>query len=344
MKTLRARHSRRARLVAVIVVLAMIAAGAAGVYAATKTGDNLHLAGSLAAVETPGAPATGFGSVWVASATTGELVRLDPRSGKTVAKLAVTLPNATGAYTNGAYSAVETGNGSVWVASHDNGQVIRVDPATDKIAATIEVPSFPEVFSVTEGAVWARSANTIVHIDPSSNRIVGSVFTHSPASGIAAGPDAVWAIAGQFNWDLLKIDPATNRVVEKIPLGRLAPKGAPTLAAPFAQGILLEHDGLLWIKDQGGVVAIDPVKRQKVVDTRLPGFELTMGFAAGKDRIWVATFGRLAVLDAGDGHVIARLPLPKGTSRAVEHVTVGEGAAWVAIDGFPRLYKVAPAS
>jgi YVTN family beta-propeller protein len=93
--------------------------------------------------EAEGALAAGGGSVWHAGITTQTIYRLDPRSGRTLAKIpiGVVAKHLTAA------------DGSLWVGS-DSGRVTRIDTATNKVTGTFQVSGRAPAVAVGYGAVW----------------------------------------------------------------------------------------------------------------------------------------------------------------------------------------------
>jgi YVTN family beta-propeller protein len=109
--------------------------------------------------------------------------------------------------------------GSVWVACDDGGSVARVDIATNKVVATIPAGSRPVNVAVGEGAVWVwNHERQLLRIDPATNKVVATIdgVSETLGVGVAVGGGFVWvAMPGGIG----KVDPATNTVVDVIPIG-----------------------------------------------------------------------------------------------------------------------------
>jgi outer membrane protein assembly factor BamB len=99
--------------------------------------------------------AAGAGAIWTGG--DGQLLRLDARSGRLVARI----PWVAG----GQDADAAVGAGSVWFASGD--RLLHVDPATNRQVATATIPELASAgIAVGAGAVWVLSGDLIVRIDP----------------------------------------------------------------------------------------------------------------------------------------------------------------------------------
>jgi len=111
-------------------------------------------------------------------------------------------------------------DGSVWDACDDGGSVARIDIATNKVVATIPAGSRPVNVAVGEGAVWVwNHERQLLRIDPATNKVVATIdgVSETLGVGVAVGGGFVWvAMPGGIG----KVDPATNTVVDIIPIGR----------------------------------------------------------------------------------------------------------------------------
>ena len=127
--------------------------------------------------------------MWLTDPDRGELLRVDPRSGRVLAAI------ATGA--GARFFAL--GEGSVWVQNNTDGSVSRVDPDTNQVVATIDVATSPVDggdLAVGGGAVWARVSDVLVaRIDPGTNEVVARYDPRAGSGSVAADDAAVWISA-----------------------------------------------------------------------------------------------------------------------------------------------------
>jgi virginiamycin B lyase len=132
----------------------------------------------------------GFGSVWVSVTTPGQVVRLDPTSGATVAKVDVGRDA----------SFLAVGPDSVWVISASDATVSRVDPATNSVRSTISVSSGGVSggdIAVSADAIWVRVTDDAlaVRIDPRANEVVERLGPSAGSGGVAIAETSVWITA-----------------------------------------------------------------------------------------------------------------------------------------------------
>src|SRR5205807_2833707 len=142
-----------------------------------------------------GAVAVGVGSVWIADASEGRLVRADAGTGRVRASLPigdrdVLVRGGCGAanvhsFTTGEFggrrcdlpSGVALGAGSLWVARNDDRTLLRLDPRTDRVIATIATGAFAFAVAASRDAVWVADFENdeLVRVDPRTNRVVATL-------------------------------------------------------------------------------------------------------------------------------------------------------------------------
>jgi len=210
--------------------------------------------------------------------------------------------------------------GAVWVPNEADGTVTRIDPSTNRVVATIRIGD-------PQRLVAAGCGPDSVHsfmFDTLLNRRCDL------PSSLAGDARSVWA-ADNLGRGLARIDPATNRVVERIALN----------ADPFA--IALGY-GSLWVtsyfNEPHEVLRVDPVSGRvlaTITDLPLGG---GTGIAAGEDGVWVAcTYApSLARIDPATNRVTHAIPV----ERYPLAVSVGRGAVWVRNENSSSVSRVDP--
>jgi DNA-binding beta-propeller fold protein YncE/predicted Ser/Thr protein kinase len=144
--------------------------------------------------------AVGAGGLWVSSASTGTVRRID------LGTMAVGPPILAGRGPAG----VTVGHGFVWVANSRSSSVTRVNPSTHSILGDpIPVGEQPGGIDAGTEAVWVASAadNSVTRLDLSSGDPIGSPIGVGPKPGaVVVGPEAVW-IANNGDGSVTRIEP-----------------------------------------------------------------------------------------------------------------------------------------
>jgi DNA-binding beta-propeller fold protein YncE len=170
--------------------------------------------------------------VWATDWDTHTLYRVDPTTGKVVAKI------PAGEAPKGVLA---TGS-AVWVADTHGGAVLRVDSATNKVVATIAVgrtgASGPNWLGSGLGSIWVGIPNelTVVRSDPITNAIQATIkipLKVAPCGGFAITDAVVWMTSCDGHPIMARIEPATNTVVATLEPGGLASTPAVIDGAPW---------------------------------------------------------------------------------------------------------------
>ncbi len=214
--------------------------------------------------------AAGADAVWVSAP--GRLVRIDPATNAVSATVPVGRQPGH----------VAVGAGAVWVSNYGDGTVTRVDPHTNRAVASIPVGEGPEALAAADAAVWVASRDgSVTRIDPVTNERVATIAIGKWPAGIAVSHGLVWvARRPRVAWpgrrgEILRIDPATNRVVgDPIPVG----------TSPWD---VKGGEGFLWVTDPNDaiVVRIDPATARAgaIATSGCP-----WGVAVGDGTVWVS--------------------------------------------------------
>jgi len=171
----------------------------AGVTAINPAGNRVFKRG-LPPHAAPLRLAVGAGAVWVSSATTGTVRRID---------LSTAIPGAPIPAGRGP-SGVTVGGGLVWVANSRSDRVTRVDPATHTLfGVPIAVGGRPGGIDAGTENVWvANSADgTVTRIGIESGETVDDPVSVGPDPGaVAVGGEAVW-VANNGDGTVTRIEP-----------------------------------------------------------------------------------------------------------------------------------------
>ncbi len=222
---------------------------------------------------------------------------------------------------------VQVMDDAVWVASSKPASVHRINPRTNQEVAVVALPGDP-CAGLASGfrSLWVPlcgQPNSLARVDTKKNQI-STILPLGPAGaegGIAISRDSVWIVADDAG-TLLRIDPATNQVRQKISI-------APGSYNPCFS------DGLVWITGwtanvltavdagTGKVVATIPVGPQPRFLTTSPG------------SVWT--------LNQGDGTVTRVDTRNKKVSATIEagipghggDIAWGKNTVWITMLGVP---------
>ena len=173
--------------------------GGAGVSAINAEGVRVVRRG-IAPRATPLRLAVGAGGLWVSSASTGTVRRID------LGSMVAGDPILAGRGPAG----VTVGNGLVWVANSRSGTVTRVDPAIQAtLGDPIEVGERAGGIDAGTSVVWAASAadGTVTRIGLDDGEVIGDpVGVGSEPGAVVVGEEAVW-VADNGDGAITRIEP-----------------------------------------------------------------------------------------------------------------------------------------
>ena len=210
------------------------------------------------------------GSLWVGAWRDGQVVRVDPRSSRVVARFPAGGPNPAG---------LAVGAGTIWVTHPDTDEVVRLDPGTGRVVARIQLGRLPfqvapgddrfrpSLVAVGAGAGWVGTGRgAVARIDLASNRVVAVIKLPASPAGLAVAGDSVWVAVGGDG--VARIEAATNRLLEIIRLDFHAERMAVGGGAVWVGGPTTDPI----VEMAGAVARIDAATGgvQAVVPTGLP--------------------------------------------------------------------------
>jgi YVTN family beta-propeller protein len=153
-------------------------------------------------------------AIWVSNSVDGTVSRIDPVTNTVMATIPV----------GDSPIGIVAGFGSVWVANLNDGKVARIDPATNLVSTTVQTQLTAFGLAVGAGSVWVTncgcngSAGVVSRIDSSSNTVVAAAQVGSEPGLLAFGGGYVW-VPVDGDTSVVQIDPATNAVKKRIPVG-----------------------------------------------------------------------------------------------------------------------------
>jgi streptogramin lyase len=330
---LRRRHQRRAwRRAAVVAVAAVTVAAVVTVQVGRQAGQDVtsrpRPPGQVAAViDVGGQPSVvraDAAGVWVQRDR--EVVRVDPRSNRVVARLPMGPPGSD-------LGAV--GDGSLWLTQVAQGTVTRMDPATGRTVATIRVPGAEATQGIDvaagAGVVWVAydlgtlGGTILARIDPATDTVAATVKLADSEVALAVSDRAVLVLTRGVTTSGLayQIDAATSRVVARIQAcrgGNAAAYGA----------------GAFWIAcDEGQLLRVDPVAHRLAATVALGGAADSAGRVATEESaVWVTNLGdTLFRADPQTNTIVGSLPVTGARAANITDLAVGSGAVWLTTSG-----------
>jgi streptogramin lyase len=226
--------------------------------------------------------APGGGSLWAGSLTSGQVLRIDPKTGTVLRRIDAgvrifNLAAAPGAVwavgnTSSTVARIDTGTGrvrtitvglapfdvawgfgSAWVANGGDGTVSRITGG--RVVRKIRIGIEPNGLTAYRGALWVsdHTLGRVVRIDPVTNRVTGSVAV-AGADWIVGRGDFVYV--SQETNRVAKVDIRTLKVVGRVATGR-NPLGSAFVG------------GRLWVPciDSAEIDVVDP-QEMRVVERK----------------------------------------------------------------------------
>jgi hypothetical protein len=274
------------------------------------------------ALPLPGRPtalrATGR-TVWAATVDSASLTGADARTRAILRQ--VPLPMRP--------DALAVGGRTGWVADGRRGELVRIILGYADAAPPIRFRRGPpprsgaQTASVAVGAggVWLTDGSRrLVRVDPATRSVRG-IPADRPLDGVAVGAGAVWAISAR-RATVLRIDPGTNAVTDRVALVARAGESAPLPARIAASA------GAVWVlsRNTATVTRIDPQSRGVTAVIPIGVDRSPNEIAASGQAAWVANEdGTLSRIDEG-----ATSADSLWVGGAVREVAVAAGRVWVA--------------
>lgn len=286
---------RRASAIAISVLVALTGCGGSGrpdpgavkpTASTTSAALPSYVVRKVELGKQPCAVEGGFGSIWVSVYGEDTELRIDPTSGKVLARIKTKL----------APCGVAVGGGAVWVEDYGGNAVTRIDPETNA-ATTINVGHAPYDVTFAVGAAWVTNYgdDTVSRIDATSLKVQTIKVGLLPV-GIAPAAGAVW-VTDKGDGTIDRIDTGTLTVTStKV-------RGHPTWTS--------WGDGLLWVAYNNSVaeVALKGHEPGRLIARRSIGTSIPLDGDIVDGMLWLPdSDGRLHGYDARTGDVVGTWP------------------------------------
>jgi virginiamycin B lyase len=249
------------------------------------------------------------------------------------------------------------------------GLVVALLLAGRVISAELRPSVPPSPSAAATATTTASTPRTSAATPPTA--VVATIAVAAAPTQVTVAAGAVW-VGGWDTGTLVRVDPATNRVAARIPVGRaqespiaVAATARAVWVVDFGDAQVLRVDpatnrvvaripvrggaggiatgaGAVWVtsgeggdQQHGWVQRIDPTRNRVVATTAVPSGGL-WDIAVDGPWVWVGSEGGgLFRLDAHTNRVttIRRPGAPEGGGGGVGHLAAGAGAVWVAGEG-----------
>lgn len=203
-----------------------------------------------------------------------------------------------------------TGYSAVWASTPNS--VVRIDPSTNRIAATIPVTGIGDSgnLAVGAGSVWVTHSDSIARIDPTTNSVIANIDVGGPLLGAAASDSTVWVTTEGTSGSELVTIDPTTNQLSGQPTS--LPDGATDLS--YVQG-------KLWVDismNGGSVVSVDPSSGQV---SNAP--EASFPEAAFDNSLWAPAWTGVDRIDPNTNAVVADIQLAR-----VVQASAGLNGVW----------------
>jgi streptogramin lyase len=273
--------------------------------ASAMAGPAVELAGAIEAVS-DGAMWTTWSESqpWPSTEVANTLIRMDPRTGRVLARTPLAVPTNT----------LVAGGGWLWALSLGSGGVVRLDPRTGgPSASVIGLGDDPYDIAFGDGALWALfdRGRTVRRIDVGTGRVGPAIETGGTGIWLAAGEGALWA-PDYPRGALRRIDTRSGAVTV-IPLDMEWP-GKPVIGL-----------GSVWVPGDGYVVRVD-ARTLRTRRIAVGGHAAGPVIAAGS--VWLAEEGKgVFRIDPRCDHPVGPFVATPGTNST--YLASAGGTVWV---------------
>jgi virginiamycin B lyase len=185
---------------------------------------------------------------------------------------------------------IATSADSVWMVTDNNGSLARIDPHSGMVRQVVQIPadSFNPVYS--DGQIWIThtTGSEITSVDARSGKVTATIPTGKAPRFITAGAGAVWTLNAD-DATVSRIDVKSRAVTQTIALNMNA-RG----------GDMKFGDGLVWVSVQNvPLTAISPASNGVVCQWAGAGGD-SLGVGLGS--VWLSDYreGSIERLDVAE--------------------------------------------
>ena len=145
--------------------------------------------------------------MWVGGLGSGDVIRIDPATGKVLTRVTV------GARVFNLAAAP----GAVWAIDNALSTAVRIDTKTAKVTARVPVGFQPYDIEWGFGSAWVANAGDGTVWRITNGKVVKKIKVGTEPNGLTAYRGALW-VSDHTLGKVVRIDPATNRVTGTVQL------------------------------------------------------------------------------------------------------------------------------
>jgi YVTN family beta-propeller protein len=260
-------------------------------------------------------------SVWVSNGPLNSVHRLDAKTNKIAATIAVGKKPCSG---------LAAGFGSIWVPSCGDKTLGRIDIVTNTLTNTLPIPPAESEggIAVSEDAVWLVTdpAGKLARIDPKTNAVAMLIDVPAGSASVVYGDGAVWVTTPSANV-LTRVDAKTNQVTDSIAIGK-----GPRFETFGADAV--------WTLNQGdGTISRVDTKTRKLTAAIEAGLVGTGGeIAFGLGHVWATLFQiPITEIDPASNMVVRQWTGDGGDSIRAAH-----GSVWLSNLRAHNVWRIDP--
>ncbi len=229
------------------------------------------------------------GSIWAGGLAIGDVLRIDPASGKVTQRISV------GARVFNLAAAP----GAIWAVANLSSTATRIDSHTGRITATVRVGSGPYDVAWGFGSAWVSNASDGTVSRITGRRIVKTIKVGVEPNGLAAFGRYVW-VTDHTAGKLVRVDPRTNKVTASLALP----------GADWVTGLR----GSLYVSQETSVVTRVDVDSLRILGHAKVGRNPLGSAVRDGHELWVPCIdsNEIVVLDPSTMRLERRLPVGKG--------------------------------
>jgi streptogramin lyase len=231
---------------------------------------------------------------------------------------------------------------AIWATVGGPGTLVRIDPTTDRVIGSVAVGRLPAGLAWFAGAIWVAEgeSKSVVRVDPATMAVHGGVNLDVAPWSMATTSDAVW-VTDRYAEQLIRIDTGSMTA------GSIDVPGViPMNSWDYGDGVVAVGDRL-WVASGEGVALYDPA----TASFRTSPAPLYPHLAVTQDAVWLVSKSSriLQRLDPETLEPLAQqaVDVSPVTSAAEWEVSIAatDDAIWLQSyeDGLIRVQRDAPA-